>query len=183
MTKEELLKNTTWDEYEMGNCPLFVPLFGKKIPFIFFQEHQHKPTITDKMTECVHEILLLNISELELIKELLWEECNLAFTISDYGYEPKVGETHLEAHLRGFGIKNKEDAYSKSDIKEIHIAQENDNLEGCHSEIKIDSASENLISIIVKNGKIIDFDDDGTYVGSFEKDEKYAQKQRTIILE
>ncbi|MBS8121999.1 hypothetical protein, partial [Candidatus Vampirococcus lugosii] len=40
---------------------------------------------------------------------------------------------------------------------EIHICEENDILNGCYSEIKIDSISDNLISIIIKNGKIIDF--------------------------
>lgn len=182
MTKEEILSRTTWDYYEMGNCPIYVSLFDKEIPFIFFQEHKPKPSITDKMTECVNDLLLLNKSELGTIKEMLWEECHFAFTVADYGYEPKEGETHLEAHLNGFGIFNKEDAYSKSEIKEIHIAQENDQLDGRYAEIKINSASDNLISIIVKNGNIIDFDDDGTYLGSFEKDEQHAKKVREKTL-
>ena len=171
MTKEKILENTTWDYYEMGKCPIFVNLFDKEIPFIIFQEHKPKPSITDKMAESINEILSLDKSELGIIKELIWEECNFAFTVADYGFEPKDGETHLEAHLKGFGISNKEAAYSKSEIKEIHIAQENDKLNGRYSEIKINSASDNLISVIVKNGKIIDFDDDGTYLGSFEEDD------------
>jgi len=183
MTKEEILKNTTWDYYEMGTCPLFVNVFSKEIPFILFQEHKPKPSITEKMTESIKDILVLEKSELDTIKKMLYEECLFAFQVADYGCEPKDGETELEAHLREFNISNKEDAFAKSEVKEIHIMQENDELLGRDSEIKIDSASDNLISIIVKNGKIIDFDDDGTYLVSFEKDEQYAKKNRTKTLE
>lgn len=182
MNKEEILNKTTWDYYEMGNCPIFVNLFGREISFIFFQDHKLKPSITDKMVEIVNEVLALNKSGLSIIKEMLWEECNFAFTVADYGFVPKENETHLEAHLNGFGILSKEDAYSKSKIKEIHIAQENDELNGRYAEIKVNSASDNLISVIVKNGKIIDFDDDGTYLGWFEKDEQHAQKAREKTL-
>jgi hypothetical protein len=182
MTKEEILDKTSWDYYNIGNCPLFVNLFGQEIPFIFFQEHEPKPSITDKMTECVNDVLSLAKSEIETIKEMLWEECNFAFEVADYGYRPKELENHLEAHLNGFGILNKEDSYLKSQIKEIHIAQENDNLHGRYAEIKIDSSSDNLISIIVKNGKIIDFDDDGTFLGWFENDEQHAKKAREKTL-
>lgn len=182
MTKEEILSKTVWDEYEIGNCPIFVDLFDKEIPFIFFQNHKEKYNITEKMVKCVDDVLTLDKSELNTIQTLLWEECNFAFTVSHYGFEAKNDETHLQAHLNGFGISRKEDAYSKSEIKEIHIAQENDKLNGRYAEIKIDSASDNLISVIVKNGKIIDFDDDGTYLGWFEKDEQHAKKVRKKTL-
>ncbi len=178
MTKEEILKNTIWDCYGMGTCPLFVNLFDKEISFVFFQDHQPNPDITDKMVQTINEVLALNKSELKTIQEMLWEECNFAFTVADYGFEPKDGETHLQAHLKGFGILNKEDAYAKSKIQEVNIAQENDRLSGRYAEIKIQSASDNLISVIVKNGKLIDFDDDGTYLGWFEEDERYAKKMR-----
>ncbi len=181
MTKEEIVNKTTWDYYEMGNCPLFVNLFDQEIPFIFFQDHKPNPSITDKMVESVNDILALNKSEMETIKEMLWEECNFAFTVSDYGFEPEGDETHLQAHLNGFGILDKDDAYAKSEIKEIHIHQEYDELNGRYAEIKINTASENLISIIVKNGRIIDFDDDCT-LSVFDNDEQTARKRRNEIL-
>ena len=182
MEKAEIIGKTIWDEYGIGNCPIFVNLFGKEIPFRFFQEHESEPSITDKMIQCVNEVLSINKSELETVKEMLWQECNFAFQVSDYGFEPEEGETDLEAHLKGFGISNQEDAYSKSRVLEIEIAEENDEFDGHYSEIKIDSSSDNLISIIVKNGKIIDFDDDGTYLGFFDKDEQHARKSREKTL-
>ena len=45
-----------------------------------------------------------------------------------------------------------------------------------------DRQVDNLISIIVKNGKIIYYDDDGTYLGWFENDEQYAHNKRSKIL-
>ncbi|WP_289039625.1 hypothetical protein [uncultured Zobellia sp.] len=88
----------------------------------------------------------------------------------------------MQAHLNGFGILNNEDAYSKSEIKEIHIQQENDELSGRYAEIKINSASDNLISLIIKNGKIIDFAEDGAYLGAYDKDEHFPKETRAKIL-
>ena len=166
----------------MGSCLIFITLFEKEIPFIFFQDNKPNPSITDKMVESVNEVLALNKSELNTIKEMLWEECKFAFAVSDYGFEPKGDETHLQAHLNGFEVLSKEDAYSKSDVKEIHIKQEYDGLNGSYSEIKINTSSDNLISIIVKNGKIIDFDDDGATLSVFDNDEQIARKRRIKIL-
>lgn len=71
--------------------------------------------------------------------------------------------------MREFEILNKEDAYKKSTIEEIHIQQNYDTLDGNYSEIKIPSATNELISVIVKNGKIIDFD--GCNLSVFDNDE------------
>ena len=176
MTKEELLNKTNWDDHEMAVCPIFVNLFDRIVPFNILQEYKATPSITDKTTACVNDILLLDKSELETIKDMLWEECQFAFQVSDYGFEPEAGETHLEAHLKGFGISSREDAYSKCNIKGIHIYQDGDKFENRYSVISVDTASDNLIDVIVKNGKIIDFDYNGTSLGFFEEDEQHAKK-------
>ena len=183
MTKEAILKSTTWDDYGMGTCPIFIDLFGEVIPFIFLQSCEPKPNISDKMVESVNEILSLTKSDRETIKDMLWEECLFSFQVADYGFEPEEGETHLDAHLREFEISNKEDAYSKSVVQEIQISQENDGLTGRYLEIIIDSASDNLINIIVKNGKIIDFDYNGCNLKTFETDEQHAKKNRQKTLQ
>ncbi|WP_225037260.1 hypothetical protein [Winogradskyella sp. SM1960] len=182
MTKEDILNRTTWNEYGQGHCPIYVNLFEKKIPFIFFQKHQPKPKITDKMTDIVNEILTLNKTNLNVIKELLYEECLFSFQVADYGCEAKDGETDLEAHFREFEIANKDDAYDKSEVSQIQIKQEYDELDGRYSEIKINTATDELISVIVKNGKIIDFDFDGCTLSVFDKDEQQAKKYRHKTL-
>ncbi|MEL6638556.1 MAG: hypothetical protein AAFW73_22935 [Bacteroidota bacterium] len=39
-----------------------------------------------------------------------------------------------------------------------------------------------MISIIIKNGKVIDYDEDGTYLGWFEADERHAHHGRLKTL-
>ncbi len=53
-----------------------------------------------------------------------------------------------------------------SDVKvsEIHIDQEHDELEGVYSEIIMDMPSGEYMSMIVKDGKIIHLDREGTYL-------------------
>jgi hypothetical protein len=55
-----------------------------------------------------------------------------------------------------------------SDVKvsEIHIDQERDDLDGVYSEIIMDMPSREYMSMIVKDGKIIHLDRDGTYLES-----------------
>jgi hypothetical protein len=65
---------------------------------------------------------------------------------------------------------------------EIQIHCDSDNLAARYAEIKINSASENLVSIIVKNGEIIDFDDDGTYLAQFEDEPTFARVKRNRVL-
>jgi len=60
--------------------------------------------------------------------------------------------------------------------------REYDELKGRYSEIKIDTASDNLISVIIKNGKIIDYDDDGATLHAFDDEEQSARKARSKVL-
>jgi hypothetical protein len=64
-------------------------------------------------------------------------------------------------------------------IKEIHVS---DNFKNRYAEIKIDTCSNNCISLIVKNGHIIDFGDDGVFLGWFEEDELYLHKKRQQLM-
>ncbi|MDJ1482709.1 hypothetical protein QNI16_19570 [Cytophagaceae bacterium YF14B1] len=182
MNKEEILQQITWDSYGIGKITLFVPLFGQSLPFVFFVENADSPTLTDKMVACVEDILALKPEDILRVKELLWEECLFAFQVADYGVDILDGETVLQAHLREFEVANAEDAYQKSEVEEIHISHENEVFKGQYAEIKINTASDNYISVIVKNGQIIDFDDDGTYLGWFDQDEQDAHKKRKKTL-
>jgi len=180
MTKAELAAITTWDEYKLGNLFLFMPLLNDTIKIVLFPElDQEAPEVTDKMTAIVNDLLQLKQDQLDRVKDLLWEECLFAFHVADYGVEPMEGESHVEAHLREFEISNAEDAFAKSSIKEIHIA---DKFKNRYAEIKADTGSNNYISLIVKNGHIIDFGDDGVYLGWFEEDDLYLHKKRQQIL-
>jgi hypothetical protein len=55
-------------------------------------------------------------------------------------------------------------------VSEIHIDQEHDDLDGVYSEIIMDMPSGEYMSMIVKDGKIIHLDRDGTYLESLKVD-------------
>lgn len=179
MTKAELATITVWDENGLGNLSLFIPLFDESINVVLFPDLDQAREVTDKMAAIVNDVLQLKQDQLPRVKDLLWEECLFAFHVADYGVEPMEGESHVDAHLREFEISNAEDAFSKSTIKEIHISDEFKNR---YAEIKVETGSNNYISLVVKNGRIIDFGDDGVHLGWFEEDESYLHKKRQKIL-
>lgn len=183
MTKQELERKINWDEYGIGSINIDFPLFNKEVVFeLFSNDDDENPSVTDKMFLTLKDVLNLPSSSIEQIKNLLWEECNFSFTVSDYGCEAKDGETLKEAHFREFEINDKQDAFVKSKLKGVQINFESDKLKGRYAEISIDSATDNLISIIVKNGRIIDYDDDGTCLDWFDDDEQYAHNCRVRVL-
>lgn len=177
MTKAELAAITVWDDNKLGNLSLFIPLFNDTIKIVLFPDLD--PGVTDKMAAIVNDLLQLKQDQLGRVKELLWEECLFAFHVADYGVERMEGESHVEAHLREFEISNAEDAFAKSSIREIHVSDEFKNR---YAEIKTETCSDNYISLIVKNGHIIDFGDDGVFLGWFEEDELYLHKKRQQLL-
>ncbi|WP_108868551.1 hypothetical protein [Aquimarina aquimarini] len=182
MNKQEIENKINWDEYGIGYVNIYVTIFDKEIEFELFSQDDKNPSISDTMFTTIEDVLNLPTLSIEKIKDLLWEECNFSFTVADYGCEPKDGETIKEAHFREFELNDKQDALAKSNVKGIQIHYESDKLDGRYAEIKVETATDNLISIIIKNGKIIDYDDDGTHVGMFEKDEKNAHNNRIKVL-
>jgi hypothetical protein len=180
ITRSELDKLVRWDEPNLGYLTLFVPLISREIDFVLFAGEETASEVTDKTTATINDVLALRPDDLGRIKELLWEECNFAFQVADYGVELEDGETSLDAHLREFRLSGPDDAFDRSDFREIHIADE---FAGRYAEIKVDTGSDNYISIIVKNGSIIDFADDGTYLGWCDDDEKKSHKARKKVLE
>lgn len=103
------------------------------------------------MVQSINDILALDENELEIIKGLLHE----AYLLTS----GTTGESNA----------SKEEVYKNSKVKEIHIDQDNDRFNGVYSEIIMSSISNNLISIIVKDAKIICLND-GTYFDLLEED-------------
>ena len=182
MDKQTLHNKIIWDEYGVGSINIMVPLFGKELEFKLYTQEGETPEISEKMYCTVNDVQDLSPTLVETIKDLLWEEADFSFTVADYGCVPQSDETPKEAHFREFGLSNKDDCYAKCQVKGVQIAYESEQYNGRYAEIKIDTATDNLISIIVKNGKIIDYDDDGTYLGWFENDEQYAHNKRSKLL-
>lgn len=53
-------------------------------------------------------------------------------------------------------------------VKEIHVDQDNDSLEGVYSEIIMERISGDTVQLIVKDGKIICYNNEGTYFDTVE---------------
>ncbi|CAA6822715.1 MAG: Unknown protein [uncultured Sulfurovum sp.] len=62
------------------------------------------------------------------------------------------------------------DEIGTNKVKEIHLDQENDRFSGIYSEIIMDTTSGAYVSLIVKDGKIITIDRDGSYFDSLNED-------------
>ncbi|MEA2048637.1 MAG: hypothetical protein U9O64_09360 [Campylobacterota bacterium] len=127
MTKKEVSLNTTWDEFEMGTCRLFIAALNQYIPTIFFQDHKPQPAVSDKMLQSINDILEMNKDAFEQLNEIL-------------------GTT----------------TYQECKIKEIHIDQDHDTLEGVYSEVILSTNNNRYMNVIIKDGQFICIND-GTY--------------------
>ena len=170
-----------WDEYDIGHLALPVPLFGQNIDFELLVTDS-PPVVTKKMWRAIEQVLALPQADIAKVAALLWEETNFSFTVGDSGVEARKGESQLEAHLREFGVANAEAALKKSQIRAVQILQENDEFDGVYAEIQINTVSDSMISIIVKDGAIIDYDDDGCWLGGFDDNPREAHDARKSVL-
>ena len=62
ITQQEISKKTTWNEHMETYC-FFVNLFNKKNAFTFIQDFKLKPSISDKITKCVNDVVAFDKSE------------------------------------------------------------------------------------------------------------------------
>lgn len=74
MTKKEVSINTTWDEFEMGTCRIYIDALQKYIPVIFFQEHRPKPSVSAKMLQAINDILAMDKEEFDRLEIFLGKE-------------------------------------------------------------------------------------------------------------
>lgn len=181
MTFDEIAQQTQWNHNKgLGNLTLFIPMLDAHLPVVLFPHIDADPAVTANMVETINDVLQLTPAEIPRIKALLWEEAEFAIKVTDYGgVRPQPGETREQAHFRHFGLHTPDDALAKCQIREIHVTDEYAHR---YAELKIDTATDNLVSIIIKNGRIIDFDDDGTHLGAFDDDDRHAHnlRQRTL---
>jgi hypothetical protein len=166
---------TRWDDYDTGHLTVPVPLFGKPLPFVLFPADAGTAGVTDQMAATIADVLALTPAQLPLIEAMLWDEVQFTFAITDYGVEEQPGETTLQANLRDFEVTGAADALARAFVKKIYISVDFDSR---FAIILVDTVTDNLINIIVKNGRIIDWGYDGVHLGWFEKDEQKCAKDR-----
>ena len=87
MTKKEVSINTSWDEFEIGTCRVFVEVLNQYIPVLFFQEHRPKPSISVTMMKALNDILDMPKTEFDRLGDILGAEV----------YEKsKIKEIHID---------------------------------------------------------------------------------------
>lgn len=171
-----------WDEPGIGRVDKHLPFLEMDVRFIFFTQETDPPGISEKMHQTMLDVLALTENDENKLKELLWEEAVFSFTVADYGCEPRDGESHLDAHMREFECANREDTYRQCTVQEVQFDAESDELRNRFAIIVIETVANNLIDVIVKNGRIVDFDDSGTFLGFFEEADDYAAQKRRMTL-
>lgn len=169
-----------WADYDgLGRLTLPVPMLGERHEFVLFPADGAESQATGRMALTVADVLALGAADLAMIEALLWEECRFSFQVADYGVDALPGESSLDAHLREFGVAGSADALAKARLREIHI---DDGFAARFARLQYHTVAENLVSVIVKDGRVVDYDEDGTYLRWFEQDERYAHKRRQKVL-
>ncbi|UZW62945.1 hypothetical protein [Lysobacter enzymogenes] len=180
MQLQELAALAEWDDGDgLGRFERFVPMLGERVGFVLFPARGAAMAATEAMAHTVREVLALGPADLAAIQALLWEECDFSFRVADYGVDARPGESPLDAHLREFAVTGPADALARARLGEIHI---DDGHSARFARLQYHTVAENLISVIVKDGRIVDYDDDGTHLPWFERDERYAHRRRRKVL-
>lgn len=167
MTKQQMLKQCAWDEYDIATLTVYSEMLETEVKVVLHSESSRN--LTDKMVDTLNDFLKLEKDDLSIIKELLWQDCKECFDGISYGVSVKEGETETEANHREFGIYNQEDAYAKSYFDGVSIQEEN---EFKNRYATIDSVpvweQEHGCSIIMKNGQLIAKYSNDPYFGQYE---------------
>lgn len=180
MDKKSIEDLVKWDSYRMGHLDLHVDLTGMTMPFTIFLANRAPPILTEKAVATINDVIALPPSELERVKEMLWEEAIFSFTVSDYGVEAQEGETPLEAHMRDFWINGPADAYALSKVAEVQVV---DDHAARFARLVVHTGTANTINIIVKDGRIVDWTEECPSLPELEHDELATAKRRAKIFE
>ncbi|QWP74988.1 hypothetical protein J5226_15180 [Lysobacter sp. K5869] len=169
-----------WTDYDgLGRLTLPMPMLGERHEFVLFPADGAPSQATERMGRTIADVLALGAADLAAIETLLWEECLFSFQVADYGVDALPGESSLDAHLREFGVSGPADALAKARLREIQV---DDGFAARFARLQYLTVADNLVSVIVKDGRVIDYDDDGTYLRWFEQDERYAHRRRQKVL-
>lgn len=174
MTEKELQKKCIWESNGFGTVKIYSELLENDLNIRLLPEFSRQ--INQGMMIALNQFLNLKKTELDNIKQLLWNDCKTTFQETSYGfendYELLEEETIVESNHRSFNIYNKEDAFKASKIKTLNIPDSKEmELENNYAVLEFDVAwqSEYGCSIIIKNGALIATNWDTLDLNNYEK--------------
>jgi hypothetical protein len=124
MTRDELLRTCTWDDYDFANITVESALFGHPVKVRFLPDFDSGRVITERMVAVLNDFLALSPDELPTVKQLLWADCLDDFENINYGFGPDTGEPEMVVNQREFGIYSAEDAFAQSNLAQLSIPEE-----------------------------------------------------------
>ena len=171
MTREELLRTCTWDDYGFATLTVESALFGGPVKVRFLPEFDSGRVITGRMVAVLNDFLALSPAELPTVKQLLWADCLADFENINYGFGPDTGEPELVVNQREFGIYSAEDAFAQSNLTQVSIPEE-PTLRHRYGAIEFEPAwAGHGCSVIMKDGQLIGTSANDYYFGKYEDDE------------
>lgn len=171
MTRDELLRTCTWDQYDFANVTVESALFGGPVLVRFLPEFESGRVITERMAAVLNDFLALPPEELPAIKQLLWADCLDDFENISYGFGPDTGEPELVVNQREFGIYSAEDAYAQSNLTCLSIP-EAPTARHRYGAIDFEPAwAGHGCSIILKDGQLIGSYSNDWHFSQYEDDE------------
>jgi hypothetical protein len=172
MTRDELLRTCTWDDYDFANITVESALFGGPVEVQFRPEFESGRVITERMVAVLNDFLVLSPSELPTVKQLLWADCLDDFENINYGFGPDTGEPELVVNQREFGIYSAEDAFAQSNLTCLAIPEES-TLRHRYGAIEFEPAwAGHGCSVIMKDGQLIDTYSNDYYFSKYEDEDE-----------
>lgn len=159
MTKDEILKNCTWDRYDMASLEIEIPILKRKAEVQFIPNLKSGKKITEDMTQALNDVLNLDATQVVEIKDYLYRFFDLCCEVTSYGFEIEVAEGSVLADVnkRYFGVKNREDALTQSELGQITIEEHEGRVATLHFYAPWED--EHGCEIVIRNGKIGKFEE------------------------
>ena len=109
-------------------------------------------------------------TDIEIIKNFLWEDCKQACDASDYGFDVPDGKNITEVNHEEFGVFNGEDALAKSFFDGLLIIEgDQDEYANNYGFLHFDNEwNSHLTTVVMKNGSIVGCGDSGLWLGEYE---------------
>ncbi len=168
MTHEEILKRVVWRASNEARFWCFSPLLGLDIEIQVFTAAEYR--ISDRSFYVINDFLGLDPSQLEHIKQFLWEDCQFCCDTTSYGFDVPEGQDEAKTNHIEFRVHSPDDALKESTLKYLLVTEDDqEHYPSNFGRLTFDNEwNGDLTTVVMKNGSIVGYGDSGLYIGKFE---------------